>query len=193
MAGKQTFEKVRTNKAYAEGRTARFTGKLAGDNPWPVAFEEETAAWALGFAAPNGDLDDTCYSGLTSPFSLPTPGSLTPGSSPGTGVKEPDTNPLNKWPKGSLKHLLDSMGIAYPADATISDLVALVPDTHQHHLAEEIPTPTWTNTRIVQWLEKEGADVPDALKDDKDALSEMVHDIIELKAGIPLDPGFLYQ
>ena len=43
----------------------------------------------------------------------------------------------------------------------------------------------------MQWLEKEGADVPDALKDDKDALSEMVHDLIELKAGIPLDPGFV--
>ena len=176
MAGKQTFEKVRTNKAYAEGRTARFTGKSASDNPWPVAFEEETVAWAFGYAASDGELDDTAYSGVTG---LPLP----------TGL----TSPLNKWPKGSLKHLLDSMGIAYPADATISDLVALVPDTHQHHLAEEIPTPTWTNTRIVQWLEKEGADVPDALKDDKDALSEMVHDIIELKAGIPLDPGFLYQ
>ena len=113
--------------------------------------------------------------------------------SPSTQQPAPGTSPLNRWPVGSLKHLLDSMKIAYPADATISDLVALVPDTHQHHLVKEIPTPTWTNTQIVQWLEKEGADVPDALKDDKDALSEMVHDIIELKAGLPLDPGFLYQ
>jgi len=175
MAGKQTFEKIRTNKAYAEGRTARFTNKSANDNPWPVAFQEETAAWALGYAAPDGELDDTAYSGVTG---LPAP----------KGIMNPVILPLNKWPKGSLKHLLDSMGIAYPADATISDLVALVPDTHQHHLAKEAPAHTWTNSRIVTWLEKEGANVPDALKDNTDALFEMVHDIIELKAGIPLDP-----
>jgi len=113
--------------------------------------------------------------------------------SPSTQQPAPGTSPLNKWPIGPLKRLLDSMKIAYPADATISDLVALVPDTHQHHLAEEVPAPTWTNPRVVQWLEKEGADVPDALKDNTDALFEMVHDLIELKAGIPLDPGFLYR
>jgi hypothetical protein len=96
MAGKQTYEKTRTNKAYAEGRTARFTGKLAGDNPWPVAFEEESVAWAFGFAAPNGEVDDTAYSGLTSPFSSPTPGSLTPGSSPGPGAKAPATDPAHQ-------------------------------------------------------------------------------------------------
>ena len=107
MAGKQTFEKVRTNKAYAEGRTARFTGKSASDNPWPVAFEEETVAWAFGYAAPDGDLDDTAYSGvaglpLPTGLTSPTPGNLTPGSSQGPGVKAPDT-PLPPLDESLLK------------------------------------------------------------------------------------------
>ena len=79
MAGKQTSEKIKTNKAYAEGRHARAIGASSATNPWPVAFEEETTAWAFGYAAPDGELDDTCYSGMTglpvaTGLKTPTPG-----------------------------------------------------------------------------------------------------------------------
>jgi hypothetical protein len=39
---------------------------------------------------------------------------------------------------------------------------------------------------VVTWLEKEGANVPEELKDNTDALFEMVGDVIKLKAGQPL-------
>jgi hypothetical protein len=82
--------------------------------------------------------------------------------------------------------LLDELHIAYPADASIIDLANLVPGTHQHHIKDEAPAHTWSNARVVTWLEKEGANVPEELKDNTDALFEMVGDVIKLKAGQPL-------
>jgi hypothetical protein len=93
---------------------------------------------------------------------------------------------VTRWPKGALKQLLDELHIAYPADASIIDLANLVPGTHQHHIKDEAPAHTWSNARVVTWLEKEGANVPEELKDNTDALFEMVGDVIKLKAGQPL-------
>jgi hypothetical protein len=171
MAGKQTYEKTRTNKAYAEGRTARATGAASATNPWLAAFSEENLAWADGYSAVDGTTDDTAYSGVT--------------GLPAVTMKD-GIDPVNHWPKGALKQLLDELHIAYPADASITDLANLVPDTHQHHIKEEAPAHTWSNAQVVAWLEKEGANVPPELKDNTAALFEMVYDVIKLKAGQPL-------
>jgi hypothetical protein len=104
-----------------------------------------------------------------------------------TATMKDGIDPVNNWPKGALKQLLDELHIAYPADASITDLANLVPGTHQHHIKDEAPAHTWGNARVVTWLKKEGANVPEELKDNTDALFEMVNDVIKLKAGQPLD------
>jgi hypothetical protein len=65
-----TYRNRRLNRAYAEGRFARANGLTAADNPWAPAFAVEEGAWDEGYAAPNGTLDDTAYSGVTG---LPAP------------------------------------------------------------------------------------------------------------------------
>jgi hypothetical protein len=169
MAGKQTFKFSRTNKAYAEGRHTRFIGGSASDNPWPVTHEEETVAWAFGYAAPDGEIDDTCYSGF---IGLP--------AATGLNMPAPGVLPLTHWPEGALTHLLDTLHISYSHNATRDQLIALVPSTHHAQIAEDVPSDTWTITRIKEWLDNRQVSYTGITG--KDNLLVVVHDVIAFEA-----------
>lgn len=184
------FQKIRSSRAYAEGRTARATGASASTNPWPAGLTEDKDAWDLGYAVPDSTLDRTVYSGITG---LPAP-TGTYGIDPKIlqmAAGDVGTFPIADWPKEAIKALLDHLGIPYNAGATKTQLLALVPDEHQTQPTQNIPDRSWDFWKIVDWVNNvKGMQVPNGIKNDPDEqqrmdnIMEMVHDIVKLEAGI---------
>jgi hypothetical protein len=64
MAGKHHYNRLKLEKAYAEGREASANGALIGTNPHPSGSDEESA-WNGGFASDTNDpagADSTVHS-----------------------------------------------------------------------------------------------------------------------------------